>query len=105
MRVESEVPAQAGKVIYFTSVYLLITGALYEIGYWSRFSINIFEYIGLTDVVKQAIIPVGPAFVNLIFVIILQLTAPLVPNLPSGGGRDSNVGRSLRKYLKLIGIA
>lgn len=42
--------------------YAITCGTLYLWGYWSSFDINAFEYAGLSDLAKVAIIPVGTTF-------------------------------------------
>jgi hypothetical protein len=45
--------------LYYISVYFITTGSLYLWGYWSHFSINILEYLDITDIIKVTAFPIA----------------------------------------------
>lgn len=45
--------------IYATSAYVLLVGVLYLWAYWSEFGINVLEYLGVSDIVRIAAIPLA----------------------------------------------
>ncbi len=84
-------------------IYFLAVGILYLWAYWRSFNINIFEYAGLSDVAKNALIPIGSPFFFLFFGFVL---AELISDghsifIPSGGA-DSPVGRFINKNIKIF---
>jgi len=78
-------------------------GVLYLWAYWSSFRINIFEYAGLTDLVKVAIIPVGTLF---FFVLIGFILGEYTygSKLPEGGGKNTWFGKFLNKSSSFLNI-
>jgi hypothetical protein len=84
------------KYLWLMPPYFLMIGILYLWAYWSSFRINIFEYAGLTDLVKVAIIPVGTLF---FFVLIGFILGEYTygSRLPDGAGRNTWIGKFLNK--------
>ena len=80
---------------YFLPFYFLATGTLYLWGYWSKFKINILEYIGLTDVIKLSAYPIATGFFFLLVGIILGEISS--PNLSVGAGNQTKIGVFLNK--------
>ncbi|MDX7877691.1 hypothetical protein [Aeromonas veronii] len=42
-------------VISFLSVYILVSGTSYMLGFWALFPLSIFDYIGVVDIAKSSI--------------------------------------------------
>ncbi|WKS83349.1 hypothetical protein NHU86_12135 [Aeromonas caviae] len=42
-------------LISFLSIYILVAGTSYTLGYWALFPINIFDFIGVVDIAKSSI--------------------------------------------------
>ncbi len=82
--------------LWLSPVYFVSVGVLYLWGYWATFDLNIFEYVGLSDVVKVAIIPVGSVF---IFILIGFAVGELTVSdmFPEGEGKETRVGIFLNK--------
>lgn len=76
------------KIFTFLTPYSLAVSLLYLFGFWGTFNVNILEYIALTDVVKNAMLPLlySSAFVLIGFTIASIMTSPMQTNMPSGGG-------------------
>ncbi|NOS78761.1 MAG: hypothetical protein HOP35_12530 [Nitrospira sp.] len=86
---------------FIASFYFIAVGVLYLWGYWSRFEINILEYISLTDIAKVTLIPIISSF--LVFasgVILGELLAGEA--LPHGGGANTPTGIFLNKHKSLL---
>ncbi len=99
------VKEQVSTYLYFSSIYFVTIGILYLWGYWSTFDINILEYFSLADVLKATAYPIVSAF---IFTAVGAVIGEFLvsPNkLPSGGGRDTRVGRFLRAIAPLLVLA
>lgn len=47
--------------VYFSSLYFVSVGVLHLWGYWTTFSINILEFLGLADIIKLTAYPVATA--------------------------------------------
>jgi hypothetical protein len=39
------------------AAYIVGVGLLYQLGYWSTFDVNVFDYVNLTDIAKASIYP------------------------------------------------
>ena len=87
--------------LYFGSLYFFTIGILYLWGYWSTFEVNVLEYINLTDVLKLTAYPIASAFV---FFVVGAVLGELIsgPVLPSGGARNTLIGRLLIRLKPLI---
>ncbi|RRR99057.1 hypothetical protein EIP75_23780 [Aquabacterium soli] len=92
--------------LYFASLYFVTVGVLYLWGYWLPFGINILEYLSLTDVLKATAYPIATALVlTSIGAAIgegLSNRDALRDALPPGGGRNTTIGRFLRKIAPLL---
>ncbi|ASU39427.1 hypothetical protein hmeg3_14765 [Herbaspirillum sp. meg3] len=53
-------------ILSLLSLFFVTIGSLYLFGYWSSFHVNILEYVGLSDIVKSTIIPIGTSFMAMI---------------------------------------
>ena len=87
-------------LLIFSIPYLTICGGIYHLTFWSTFDINGLAYIGLQDIIKSFIYPFISLFILFSFGMILNETF-LNPNkiLPSGGGRDTNLGKRLNSNI------
>lgn len=84
------------KYIWIALPYFFTVSVLYLWAYWASFQINVFEYAGLSDLAKVAIIPVGSAFFFILLGFFLGEYTPN-PAYPQGGGRETVFGRFLIK--------
>ncbi|MDP9908227.1 hypothetical protein J2W27_000320 [Variovorax boronicumulans] len=86
---------------YFSSVYFIATGAGYLWAYWSKFSINILEYLSISDVLKHAAFPIASSVAS---VLIGTLAGTIMGSdrLPPGGGKDTPLGKVLNRHKRLI---
>ncbi len=102
-RVPSRPKERVATYLYFSSLYFITLGTLYLWGYWSTFNVNILEYLSLADVVKATAYPIASAAIFLLLGVASgAVLATADPRLfPTGGGRDSNVGKFLFKYSRL----
>jgi hypothetical protein len=92
------------KYIAFVVPYGLTVSTLYLFGYWGSFGINIFDYIGLSDVVKIAISQLAHygAFILLGSMIAdIFVTPYTLRAFPPGGGVDTPTGRYVNKYWRI----
>lgn len=87
---------------YFLPFYFLTIGTLYLWGYWSKFKINILEYIGLTDIIKLSAYPISTGFFFLLIGLILGEISN--PNLPVGAGKKTKIGVFLNKVKPILVI-
>lgn len=69
----------------FIAPYSLLLGILYLIGYWQKFSVNLFQYAGLSDVVYSAI---GP---------LLILAIGVAAGITTAGSHTEGVERMIGK--------
>lgn len=93
------------KYVWLVAPYFITVGLLYLWAYWSSFGINILEYAALSDIAKVAIIPVGSAFVFILFGFFLgEFGYVNKLHFPPGGGRDTRTGRFLGKFQRLFVI-
>jgi hypothetical protein len=49
----SKLPAQVGMILSVAGVYALLVSPLYLYGCWGIFNLNVFEYIGLGDLLTH----------------------------------------------------
>jgi hypothetical protein len=91
-------PASNGVISpkYWLGPYALAVSTLYLWGYWGSFQINILEYIGIADIVKGAIYPIGSAFAFLALGVILGEI--FSPNLEPGGGAHTAIGKVINRW-------
>lgn len=95
---------RASPYVYFGSLYLVAVGLLYLWGYWPTFGINILQYLNLTDILKLAAYPLVSSFIFVaVGAVFGELTGPH-HLLPSGGGRDTPIGRLLQRHAPLIRV-
>ncbi|WP_192551876.1 hypothetical protein [Pseudomonas sp. IzPS59] len=90
--------------IYFLSLYFIAVGTLYLWGYWSLFGVNILEYLTLADIVKSTAYPIASIFISLAVGVVLAEISSVKKKLPPEGGRNTVVGRFLRKHKTLLVI-
>ena len=76
---------KAKYVIYLASIYLIMCSATYLHGYWPQFSIDIFTYIPLLEIIKFAITP-SIIFVRLVVIMILAFLI-----FPTNSKSNSNI--------------
>lgn len=102
---KQQIKERVSTYVYFCSLYFVTVGALYLWGYWATFNVNILEYLSLADIIKSTAYPIASAFVfSAIGAILGELTSDS-NNLPSGGGRDTLVGKLLHKIAPYIVFA
>jgi len=87
--------------IPWLTVYAVAAGTLYLWGYWSKFHVNILEYIGLLELATAAAFPLLSASVGVVVGIILGQFFRM-ENMPAGGGKESTFGRFLNRQAKLL---
>ena len=106
MTTESEVSRKSTPAyISVGSAYFLSVGVLYLWGYWSRFDINILEYLGLPDVIKLTAYPIASAFIFAIVGAVMGEFTVGEKTLLHGGGRNKLVGVFLNKHKsKVVGL-
>lgn len=77
-------------IVSIGTAFTITMAVLYYWGYWRAFRINILEYIGLADVVKNMAIPIATSFMLILFallgVLVLHpiITRPASKSPPSG---------------------
>jgi len=87
-------------LLIFSFPYFTVCGGLYHLVFWSTFDINGLAYIGLQDVIKSFIYPFISLFILFFFGIILNETFLNSDKiLPSGGGRNTNLGKKLNSNI------
>lgn len=88
--------------LYFASLYFVTVGVLYLWGYWVPFGINILEYLTLSDILKATAYPIATAL--LLTAVGAAIGEALVnrDHLPSGSGRDTVIGRFLRRFAPIL---
>ncbi len=99
--------------LYLGSLYFVTVGVLYLWGYWSRFNVNILEYISLADVLKFTAYPIASTVLFLILGAAAgELLGVVTRNLlvdrnliPPGGGRNTEVGRTLSRFGPMLVFA
>ena len=88
----------------FILVFSVFIGGLYQWGYWGYFYVNIFQYISLSEILMDSIIPLGTVSISCLVVLVLR-SSPKLPTgrvLPAGGGRNTRVGVWLNKIKILL---
>ncbi len=94
------------KYAILATPYATVVSLLYLIGYWSTFKINILNFIGLSDILKLALIPILLLFVMTgilsLFVFYLGFTPPVFRQT-SNTRLFQSMGR-LRTFLFIIFI-
>ncbi|WP_143136333.1 hypothetical protein [Burkholderia ubonensis] len=88
--------------LYFCSLYFITVGVLYLWGYWSTFNVNILEYLSLADIVKSTAYPIASALIFFAIGAVLGEFLAGGNTLPPGGGRNTSVGRFLRKISPVL---
>lgn len=83
------------------SVYSITAGTLYLWGYWSKFNVNILEYIGLMDLAIAAAFPLLSAVVGIVGGMILGQIF-ISGSLSQGGGKETPTGKFLNRYAILL---
>jgi hypothetical protein len=87
--------------VYFLTLFLMVVAVLYLWGYWTTFYVNILEYLSLTDVIRLAAYPLASTFLVVAIGPALSQFG-LGSKLPVGGGRNTPVGRVLRKIAPVL---
>jgi ABC-type dipeptide/oligopeptide/nickel transport system permease component len=54
-------------ILSFAGAYILVVSALYLHSYWNSFKLDVFEYIGLGDLIIHAM----PSFIPLLVLVLL----------------------------------
>lgn len=87
------------QILAVVATYFVGVSACYLFGYWGAFNVNIFEYVGLSDIAKLSIYPL---LVSFAFVLSGFLVSELLvsPALPPGGGNDTAIGRFGLKHAR-----
>jgi len=96
------------KYIIFLAPYSIFVSILYLLGYWGEFDINIFEYIGLGDIIKTAIYQLAyyGGFVLLGVAITEIFLSPVLKKVyPPGGGADLPEAKYFRLLWRIYVIA
>ncbi|ONN67869.1 hypothetical protein [Herbaspirillum sp. VT-16-41] len=85
------------------AAYAVSISALYLLGFWGAFQLNIMQYAALSDLVKLAAFPLAATFLlNLVGMVHQDLT--LSASLPVGGGSESRIAKLVRRYAALISV-
>lgn len=93
-----------GRYVPWLTAYAVTAGTLYLWGYWSKFNVNILEYIGFLDLATAAAFPLVSAMIGIVGGVILgQLFSS--KGMPPGGGRESSIGRVLNRHARLLLVA
>ena len=88
--------------IIFLIPYFTICSGIYHITYWDTFNINGLSYLGISEILKSFIYPfIGCVFVFLINHILINSFNSYNKLLPSGGGRNSNIGKKLNSKISI----
>lgn len=87
--------------ISLLSTYSIAVGALYLWGYWSKFELNILEYVGLLQIVTAAAFPLLSALVGIVGGMIIG-TIFTSHHLSPGGGKESTAGQFLNRHSNLL---
>lgn len=87
--------------------YFTISAGLYHIAYWSTFDINGLAFIGIADLIKSFVYPFSTFFIIVpLNILLAYYTLEKTGFLPSGGGRDSQLGKKLNHpILQIIAFA
>ncbi len=91
--------------LYFGSLYFVTVGVLYLWGYWATFDVDILEYISLTDVLKLTAYPIASAFIFLALGAVIGEFLVDRRAFPPGGGRDTTIGRFLKRLVPFLAVA
>lgn len=81
-------------IIPFLSVYILVAGAAYTLGYWALFPINIFDYIGVVDIAKSSV----PG----LMVSVLMIFSMVVKNVFMNNFNNDSVEVAESKYASFL---
>jgi hypothetical protein len=88
----------------FIVVYVTLVSIAHEYGYWSSFHINFLEHVGLADLPKLAVWPIGAtAGASIVWSIVAFTT--FRPIFPPGGGVNTRAGIFLNKIRMPVGLA
>ena len=101
-QLQSSTPSsqRVSHALYFLTLYVTTVGVLYLWGYWSTFNINIFEYLSLSDVIKQSFIPMATTFAATAFALVMVRVLPSQQEISKTDVPDTPTMR----FLKLAGI-
>lgn len=92
------------KYISFATPYAFVAASLYLFAFWGSFRINIFEFIGFSDLVKLALYPLVMSIIlYLPGFIIFQLVAG--NSMPPGGGASTSIGRFGLRHWRILVVA
>ncbi len=94
------------KIITFLTSYSLVVSFLYLLGFWGTFGVNILEYITLSDILKNALLPLlYSSFVIVAGIAIGNiLVIPLSKAMPPGAGADLPQAKYFRWFIYFYGI-
>lgn len=93
--------ANFGALAYGASIYFIAVATVYLWAYWSQFSINILEYLAVTDVLKHAAFPIASTVGSVALGVVLGNIFG-AESLPPGVGKGTTIGRFLNKHKKPI---
>ena len=94
------------KIATLLAPYSLAVSLLYLSGFWGTFNVNVLEYIALSDVVKNAIVPLLYSS----FFILAGITTgnvfilPIEKIMPPGGGADLPEAKYIRWFFNLMAL-
>lgn len=82
--------------------YLTVCGALYHIAYWDTFHLNGLSFISISDIIKSFAAPIAYSlFVLLLGAITTRFIWRFDKVFPSGGGKNTTVGKKLNSSVGL----
>jgi hypothetical protein len=92
----------AGNTFYFLTIYCVSVGVLHLWGFWSKFKINILEYISVADVIRPTAYPIASVFVFLVIGAGLGELFLGRRKFPFAGGRDTATGKFLQRIVPFL---
>lgn len=95
MCVSTRVRSQLTKYIAIVVPFGTAVCLAYLYGYWQPLGVNVLEFIALSDVVRLSLFPMMAALLGIIFAVLTGGVSTKI--LPPGGGRDTPIGRALRR--------
>jgi hypothetical protein len=82
--------------------FFTICSGIYHITYWSTFDLNGLSYISISDLIKSYVYPfVASVAVALFNFLIINLFFNKTGLMPSGEGRNTNIGQKLNSKLSI----
>lgn len=93
------------KFLTFIAPYSIAVSTLYLLGYWGSFKINIFEFIGIGEIIKTSIYQLAQygGFILVGTVISEVFLTPVMRKaMPPGSGADLPEAKFVKKYWRLF---